>query len=81
MVRLLIMIMKPDSLVMMMMVMMMMMMVVRMENLIALQVFVHLLLGAHLLKISSRLRFLSLLQRFDVGEMMSGAILKWFIDI
>ena len=77
MVRLLIMIIKPDSLVM----MMMMVVVVRMEYLIALQVFVHLLLGAHLLKISSRLRFLSLLQRFDVGEMMSGAILKWFIDI
>ena len=72
MVRLLIMIIKPDSLVM----MMMMVVVVRMENLIALQVFVHLLLGAHLLKISSRLRFLSLLQRFVVGEMMSGAILK-----
>ena len=78
MVRLLIMIIKPDSLVMM---MMMVVMVVRMENLIALQVFVHLLLGAHLLKISSRLRFLSLLQRFDVGEFMSDAILKWFIDI
>ena len=77
MVRLLIMIIKPDSLVM----MMMMVVVVRMENLIALQVFVHLLLGAHLLKISSRLRFFSLLQRFDVGEMMSDAILKWFIDI
>ena len=72
MVRLLIMIIKPDSLVM----MMMMVVVVRMENLIALQVLVHLLLGAHLLKISSRLRFLSLLQRFVVGEMMSGAILK-----
>ena len=78
MVRLLIMIIKPDSLMMM---MMMMMVVVRMENLIALQVFVHLLLGAHLLEISSRLRFLSLLQRFDVGEMMSDAILKWFINI
>ena len=73
MVRLLIMIIKPDSLVMMMMVMMM---VVRMENLIALQVLVHLLLGAHLLKISSRLRFLSLLQRFVNGEMVSDAILK-----
>ena len=73
MVRLLIMIIKPDSLVMMMMIVVRM---VRMENLIALQVFVHLLLGAHLLKISSRLRFLSLLQRFVVGEMMSGAILK-----
>ena len=61
--------------------MMMMMMMMMMENLIALQVFVHLLLGAHLLEISSRLRFLSLLQRFDVGEMMSDAILRWFISI